>query len=315
MSKKLIAVAAAAALALSALAPANAAGASLTVAPTSTAGVQAIPAGTGLTSTTAYEVPVPSQDVLRVTGETNRTAIEFSVNTRSNGASITVASTGGVELLTTAQVGASGVTTATGVQSLSMTSDSTGLAKFVAYSTSTTAASIVVTESGATPASNTIFVKGTTAKANGYTISATVPSLAAVSALIEFDVVVKDMFGNAIETLTSTDVDVATLGGTLPVDGVWSTTRKVYEASVTNRATAGGIGVDVSLTAKATKVAAFGNPVQSLFFTVSAADLQAAVTALQAEVAALKADYNALVKKWNKRVDSRKAPKKKAALK
>jgi hypothetical protein len=302
MSKKLIAVAAAAALALSALAPANAAGASLTVAPTSTAGVQEVPAGTGLTSTTAYEVPVPSQDVLRVTGTTNRTAIEFSVNTRSNGASITVASTGGVELLTTAQVGASGVTTATGVQSLTMTSDSNGLAKFVAYSTSTTAASIVVTESGSTPASNTIFVKGTTAKANGYTITTSVPSLAAVSALIEFDVVVKDMFGNAIESLTGSEVDVTTLGGTLPVDGAWSSTRKVYEGSVTNRSTAGSIGVQVALEAKATKVAAFGNPVQSLFFTVSAADLQAAVTALQAQVAALTADYNALAKKFNTKV-------------
>mgnify|MGYP006898283914 CR=1 FL=1 len=59
----------------------------------------------------------------------------------------------------------------------------------------------------------------------------------------------------------------------------------------------------------------FGTRVQSAFFATNAADLSAQVTALTAQVAALTADYNALVKKWNKRVDSRKAPKKKAALK
>jgi outer membrane murein-binding lipoprotein Lpp len=52
-----------------------------------------------------------------------------------------------------------------------------------------------------------------------------------------------------------------------------------------------------------------------MFVTFSTSSIAEQVTALTAQVATLKADYNALAAKWNKRVASKTAPKKKVALK
>ena len=159
MSKKLIAVAAAAALALTALvAPANAANSTLEVTVPAFTEAQYGDAdavtvvGTGLTSTAAWEVAVPSQDVIRSTSTAARSALGLLVKTRSDNAAVAVTSTGSVKLLTAAQLAASTTTSATGTQSLSLTANDSGVATFFAYSTSTTAGSITVTEAGTTPA-------------------------------------------------------------------------------------------------------------------------------------------------------------------
>jgi hypothetical protein len=314
MSKKLIAVAAAAALALTGLVavPANSAGANLTLLPSAT--VQATPAGTGLTSTTAWEVPVPSQDVLRLSTTVSRSVIALEVNTRSNNAAIAVTSTGAVKLITAAQLAASTTTTATGTQTLSLTANDSGVATFYAYNTSTTAGSVTVVESGTTPASNTGWVKGTTDANNAYKVTASIPTIAGIGSLVEYTATVVDMFGNA---LTTPVVDSQTLGGdaTDPAGMTYNSVTKVYEDEFTNRTTAGQTAVLVSIAVSADKVTAFGSKVTSVFASINAADLQATVTSLTAQVAALTADYNALAAKWNARVASKKAPKKAVTLK
>jgi hypothetical protein len=321
MSKKLIAVAAAAALALTALvAPANAAGSSLTVLPTTiaapAAGSQPAPTGTGLTSTAAWEVPVPSQDVLRLTSTVSRSVLALEVSTRSDNAAVSVTSTGAVKLVNASQLAASTSTTATGTQTLSLTANDSGKVTFYAYNTSTSAGSITVTEAGTTPASNTVWVKGTTDANNAYKLAATAPSIAGLGSLVEYTATVVDMFGNA---LTTPVVNQQTLGGDATggtaTAMTYKTTTKVYEGSFTNRTTAGAAALLISVAISADTVKAFGAKTTSVFVNINGTDLNAAITALQAEVAALKADYNALAAKWNKRVASKTAPKKAVATK
>ena len=314
MSKKLIAVAAAAALALTGLVavPANSASANLSIDDVSPTTVSQ----TGLTSSTAFEVPVPSQDVLRATATTtSRSALALEITTRSDNAAVTVTSTGAVKLLTAAQLAASTTTTATGTQSLSLTANDSGKVTFYAYNTSTTAGSITAVESGTTPASNTVWVKGTTDANNAYKLAATAPSIAGVGATVDYTATVVDMFGNA---LTTASVKSQVLGGNAtgaddPM--TYDSTAKVYEGDFTNRTTAGQVALLVSIAVSADTVTAFGAKTTSVFFNINGQDLQAAVTALQAEVAALKADYNKLANRWNKRVADKKAPRKAVTLK
>jgi hypothetical protein len=319
MSKKLIAVAAAAALALTALvAPANAANATLEVSVPAIASIgdaqDVAVVGTGLTSTAAWEVAVPSQDVLRSTSTAARSVLGLLVKTRSDNAAVAVTATGSVKLITAAQLAASTTTSATGTQSLSLTSNDSGQVTFYAYNTSTSAGSVTVTESGTTPAANTVWVKGTTSAANAYKLSATAPSIAGIGSLVEYTATVADMFGNAITTAA---VDANTLGGdaTDPGAATYNAVTKVYEGEFTNRTTAGTTALLVSIAVSADKVTAFGAKTTSVFVSINGQDLQAAITALQAEVAALKADYNALAKRWNDRLAAKKAPKKSVTLK
>jgi hypothetical protein len=324
MSKKLIAVAAAAALALTGLVavPANSAAATLTIAPTAiggvAAGAQGSVVGLGATSTDAIESAVPSQDVLRSTSTASRSVIALKVTTRSNNAAITVTSTGAVKLLTATQLAAATTTTATGTQSLSLSSNDAGEVIIYAYSTSTSAGTITATEAGATPASNTVFFKGTTSAGNAYKVTVTAPTVAGLGSLVEYTATVVDMFGNAIPSIAN--LKHTTLGGdasaTVPTNNMsYDSVDKVYEGEFTNRTTAGPVALLVALTSSADSIKAFGAKTASVFVNINGTDLQAAITALQAEVAALKADYNALATKWNKRLALKKAPKKAATLK
>jgi hypothetical protein len=321
MSKKLIAVAAAAALALTALvAPANATNSALeislqTTPPQDGTGVNGVAVvGSGLTSTAAWEVAVPSQDVIRATNTASRSALALEIETRSNNAAVAVTSTGSVKLLTAAQLAAATTTSATGTQSLSLTTNDTGDVVFYAYNTSTSAGSITVVESGTTPASNTIWVKGTTNAANAYKLAVTAPTTAGIGSTVEFTATVVDMFGNAV---TTADVQGDTLGGDATVPGTvgYNSVSKVYEGDFTSRTTAGQVALLVKMDVSAAAVKAFGAKTTSVFVNINAADLQAVVTALQAEVAALKADYNKLAARWNKKVDNKRTLKKKVALK
>jgi hypothetical protein len=312
MSKKLIAVAAAAALALTALvAPANAAGANLTVLPVAP---NASLSTDGLTSTTAFVVAVPSQDVLRSTDTASRSVLALEVSTRSNNAAVAVTASGAVKLVTAAQLAASTTTSATGTSTLSLTSNDSGKVTFYAYNTSTTAGTVTVAESGTTPASNTVWVKGSTGAGNAYKLTAVAPTIGGLGSLVEYTATVVDMFGNAI---TTASVDANTLGGdaTDPGAATYNAVTKVYEGEFTNRTTAGTTALLVSIAVSADKVTAFGAKTTSVFVSINGQDLQAAITALQAEVAALKADYNALAARWNKRVADKKAPKKAVATK
>jgi hypothetical protein len=317
MSKKLIAVAAAAALALTALVAVPASATSLTVTAGTVGAADGPLAGDGLASTTPWTVAVPSQDVLRATSTASRSVLTVVVTSIEANAALTVTATGGVKLINATQLAASTTTTATGTSTLSLSANDSKSATFYAYNTSTSAGSIVVNEvkAGTVIGANTRWVRGVTYAGNAYKVNAVVPTIAGLSSTVEFSATVVDMFGNAIENAHTITPQLLGGDGTIAGTMTWSATKKIYEDSFVNRTTAGTVALSIPITPSADTITAFGAKSVSSFTLINGADLNAAITALNAEVAKLKADYNALVERWNKRVDSRKAPKKKVALK
>jgi hypothetical protein len=311
MSKKLIAVAAAAALALTGLVavPANS-----TVGPFAVT-VNGNSGGTGLNADAAYTVKLPTQDVLRYNATVDTTTSTFRIEVQTPGTTDTVrvVSTGGVKVLTKTAFDALTSTTnnsKAGSQDVSLAAAG-GSAEFILFTTSTTAASVTVSSGsnssvfwvdGIDPAPYNVAVKNA---------PATVPT----SVDTKVDFTVTDAFGNAIETTTNvaiTKVGPVTLSN--PAKLTWDTDRKTLTATITGSA-AGNASVNVELSPAATKIDAFGTP-KTVFFTVAVGGTQAEViTALTAQVTALKADYNKLAARWNKRVADKKAPKKAVALK
>ncbi len=317
MSKKLIAVASAAALALSALvaAPANAAAFGVTVS-------QATDSSTaGTSATTAFTIKVPeTNEIVSTTSTTTSRAIKFVVATTTATGTVNASVTGGLRILTQAQLDDADTTVATGTTSLSVAAVSES-ATFYVYSTSTTAGTLTVTNDGN---SYVKYIKGIVGTAYG--ISAKFPTAVNSSSNSSIDVTVTDVFGNPITETTAVAFSAGTL--TTAVVGAasvvtsataytWNVTRKVWEGKVIGSTTPGGVALTVTLSGGLADQTAngFAAPVLSAFTSLSNADLSAQVTALTAQVAALTADYNALAAKWNKRVASKKAPKKAVALK
>ena len=336
MSKKLIAVASAAALALAGLVAMPTA-ANATLGPFGVSSAvsdtlsRAAASANGTTGDLELTILVPSQDVLRLNvmdvpaNSTTGTLLRHIVTTPVGGAAVTVtAAGGGARLVTQAQVTAGNLTTASGTASVSVTTDSTGKVTVYSYTTST-ADSTLTFVSGAN--SQVIFIKGVSPKSYAYKLNFTAsPTDTAPGGEITFTGTVTDGFGNVLRLIDSADTVLTGLGGNLTAiseaEFAQNATTGVITFKAVNRSTTGpaamSLAMHTTLTAVAgapARITAFGAPVGTQFFAVNAVDLSAQVTALTAQVAALKADYNALVTKWNKRVDSRKAPKKKAALK
>ena len=328
MSKKLIAVAAAAALALSALVatPAMAAPFSVTV-------LGEFGATAGTTATDAIVVNAPSQNVLRFdntagsAASTTGTVIRMDVVTTAGSAGVTATATGGVKLLTETQAGTTesklvDLTVASGTDSVSAISTSGATVSIYAYATSTTAGTITITQTG-TANSSVLFVKAKSEKTNSYKLNFTATAATAAGGDVTISGTVTDMFGNLM-TLATADLVIDGIGGNLatPIatrtEFAVNSTTKVHTFKVKNRDTNGSAAMLLKLnsaTAQADEVTAFGTRVNNQFFAVTAVDLAAQVTALTAQVSALTADYNALAAKWNKRVASKTAPKKAVTLK
>jgi hypothetical protein len=328
MSKKLIAVVSAAALALTglvAVAPANASAGPFQV---STSVGQA--SGTGIASgASALNILVPSQDVLRYDSNsptsgatTTGTVARVTIQTTTVAATVNLVATAGTKLLTLAQCDAlTTLNSTSGVDTLSVVSDSSADAVFCVFTTTTANTTVTATQAG-TSNSAVINVRGVSAKKNGYKLTLTAtPLTTSPSGVITFKGSMVDMFGNAMTGLVAGDFTATGIGGTLSsptiTEYVADATTGAFTFEIANRTTtgAGAINIQVAAAALADAQTRFGTRVQSAFFATNAVDLSAQVAALTAQVAALTADYNALVTKWNKRVDSRKAPKKKAALK
>ncbi len=315
MSKKLIAVAAAAALALTGLvgiAPASAA-------PFSVGNLLGANSGAGATAADPAKINVPSTDVFRYASagsSTTGTVIRFPVTATGSGVAITVTATGSVRLLTATQLGTATSNVKTGTTTLSLTSDGSSAAEFYAYNTSTTTGSVTINEGAA---STIRYVQGVTGAFNAYTMNFTAPTATSPGANIEFSGTVVDMFGNNVEGVKFVAVG---LGGNLTGSTSFNTpdydaVTKVYSFKIANRNTAGNAAWSISLaddTKADEKKSSFGAQVSNQFFTVNAADLSAVVTALQAQVAALTAQlaesrpkarsvtkkrYNTLARKWN----------------
>jgi len=327
MSKKLIAVASAAALALAGLVAiptvATAAVGPFAVAIDGAATNSVSRDGT--TSAKSYQINVPSADVLRfaaannAVGTTNGTVsvVKLTVTTPGATDAITVTATGGVEVITDTVFDGGEATTATGTQTLSDVA-ADGNATIYAYTTSTTAGTVVVSSGGS---SKTIFISGLSTHV--YKLNLTATATAAISGDVTITGTAVDAFGNNLTTsVPEASWTVTGLGGNftgaaLTDTFTYDSTAKTYKMVVTNRSSAGSAALSVTLAdaVKSVAVTAFGTPVLTAFFTVNAADLAAQVTALTAQVAALTADYNALAAKWNKRVASKTAPKKAVTLK
>jgi hypothetical protein len=307
MSKKLIAVAAAAALALTGLVatPATSAVGAWSLAVTGNIG------GNGLTDPSAYTVNIPTQDVLRFNSTGGATTSTMRVVTTAPGTTDTVraVATGGVKVVVAATWdAATSRTTTLGSADVSAVS-ADGNATFYVYSTST-ANGTVTFSSGSN--SSVINVKGINPAAYNVALKSAVGTIA-TSVDTKIDLNVTDAFGNAIEANTSATITkVGPLTLSNPAQITWDADRKTMTTTVTGTA-AGSASVEISL--GATKIDAFGTP-KVIFFTTTIGGTQAElITALTAQVTALTADYNKLAARWNKRVADKKAPKKAVALK
>jgi outer membrane murein-binding lipoprotein Lpp len=330
MSKKLIAVASAAALALAGLvgiAPANSAVGPFAV--THTGAATNDVARDGSTATKAIQINVPSDDVIRTnttsvvaTGNTsNSTAIKFVVTTPGSTDTITVSSTGGVKVLSATQFAASTTTSATGTQTLTVPA-ADGNADIYAYTTTTAGGTVVISAAGSSKTYNLVGLSTTAYKMN-FTQGASAP----LEGKFTLTGTVKDAFGNDLTTaLAFGDFNITILGGSAAATKAavatanfkYTAATKTYTITGNVRDSAGSQAVVIDIGNRliaGTKVTAFGDPVVEQFFTVTATDLATQVTALTAQVAALTADYNALAAKWNKRVASKTAPKKAVATK
>jgi hypothetical protein len=323
MSKKLIAVAAAAALALTSLvgvAPASATtitSVKIQVDDDQLDGGTATVSHVGTTSVSAVTwMSSRTLDLLDSTLTTTRNVIRFEVTTGA-ATTITVSSTLGVFVVNSLvdSAGAAQKITA-GVQSMSGSTISSNLRyTFWAYNNSTTAGKLTISTPGST---NTYNVKGTVG--TGYNLSDVKFPTTVTSGVTEADSTAKitfqvtDAYGNQLTAAGAPDsVVVGIFGATVTVPA-YNTTRKQYEATVHGTATS-SVAMSVTLQAPDLSANGFAKPVTYAFSSVSGASLATQVTNLTAQVATLTAQlavsrliedsvtqdkYNTLARKWNK---------------
>jgi hypothetical protein len=344
MSKKLIAVAAAAALALTGLVATTSASA-LPVVKDEAAGqsylsvTAAANRGGSGTSADPFTFPVPNAGTVATTSE----ALTFTVSSTLKSRPVTVTTTAGIKVLDELGNSTNKYIASSGKDSLTLTTTSSGTLTFVAFPTTTSTGTVTVsiTDASTPPVVDTtqVYIKGTAGAA--YAIkSVTAPTSVAPEGKGTFVAVLVDAFGNpaiaAGDTLSVTVVG----GGTSSfaseatnADGKTGTNAKVSYSATSKRTAgvltagkvAGQIAVAMSLdTAAATdaQIAAFGTPVASYFTVITTAALSGQITTLTAQVAtltasvtALTADYNKLAARWNKKVANKTTLKKKVALK
>jgi hypothetical protein len=312
MSKKLIAVAAAAALALTGLVatPANA----------STITKVAITTNEATISTTNVASHATTDDAVAaatamttrtldwtLSGTTTRNVVRFDVTTAS-AASLAITSTGGVKVLATLVDGTGAALPVTaGSQALPGSTTASALTYvFYAFNTSTTAGAVVI-DSGTTK--TTHYVKGTLYGAYNIVDAVFPTALTAGSNTSKVTFKMTDPYGNPV-TAAGTAPTPTGFGASFAAP-TYSATTKLWSSTITVEAGAANVAINIALPATTADLSAngFAKPVMSAFKLISAGDLATQVTALTAQVAALTAsvsaltaDYNALAKKFNKKV-------------
>jgi hypothetical protein len=314
MSKKLIAVAAAAALALTGLVATPASAASFTV---------DIDASTNVTGHASSDSAVAAGDDNNTgtldylsSASTTRNVVRFVVNHAAT-TTISVNVDGGGKLTESLLAADETTKLKNGAGSASLSKSVTGASAytFYAYTNSTsTPAKITI----ATPTTTrTYWIKATVGAA--YNLTNVVFPTSVLSGetnsntnknVVSFSIT--DQFGNAVTsgaTATLTGV-----GATFSGAATYDSTRKKWEANVYGTAQK-NVSMQLDLTAVDLSDNGFAAPVKYAFSSASAGSLADQVTALTAQVAALKVDYNKLAARWNKLVASKKAPKKTVATK
>jgi hypothetical protein len=325
MSKKLIAVASAAALALSALVVMPTAAVASTFAVAIDGAATNSVDRAGGTSATSLQINVPTNDVLRfvesdASSSVTRdgTVIEMVVTTAGSTDDITITTTGGVKVITDTVFDSGDATSATA--SASTDKAASNEATLYAFTTSTAAGTVVISAGGS---SQTIYISGLSTF--GYKMNFSASASAGVSGEFELKGTVVDAFGNNLTSaLEEGDFKITILGGSTSSpeaavdedDFDYSSTSKTYTITGAVRDSVGSQAVYLALddAVAADKVSALGSTVTNQFFTITAADLAAQVTALTAQVAALTAQlaesrpnatsvtkkrYNTLARKWN----------------
>jgi hypothetical protein len=322
MSKKLIAVASAAALALTALvgiAPANATAASIAYAATGGDGSIATP----------YTAAVPSANSI----SSGVNALRITVSGLVAGDTVTVSSAGSAKVVGD-EIGASSLIKVTSFGSASLTDTVAGSATdsvFYVYDTqvanaSTLTIAIKETNSGVVATSSTTkYFKATVGPAHQLT-DLTVADTVAASTVLSATFKIKDVFGNEIGSSGSTIATV--LAGGTPVNSgiaTYDTTRKVYQVQTTSPANTdpfiitltGGSAVADNGLGKSSLVAI--KIMNSPATATANATATAQIAALTAQLAAsrpiatsvTKKKYNTLARKWNAAFPSQKVALKK----
>jgi hypothetical protein len=303
MSKKLLAVASATALALSALvgvapAMANAPAASLT-------GSNGNSATTGPgTSASPVLQNVPDENTL--VGDDSAAIVISNLSTFDV---VRITTSGKVRITTAETVGSADVNVTTlGTQSFSSTRSALGSLTVYANTTDTTTTEIkweVVRTNLTTGGS--LWIKGVAGQAYAVT-NVTAPAVLANGATSEIRFAVTDVFGNQIE---ATPITAALTGAAANVDGVWDAALKLHKGTITSNTnnpfilTVDGNGS----TANPGSVAGFAATTISVPVVINAAGASSQITNLTAQVAALtaqlaasvtKVKYNKLARKWNR---------------
>jgi hypothetical protein len=322
MSKKLIAVAAAAALALTGLVAVPAGATAISNVTIyhggNTAGQQLTAGHTDSDSAVSASTFAAARNVVfntSLTNATTRTAVRFDVNTAAAASAINITATGGVRMIATI---ASTTKVTDGVQALNGSTVAGALTyTFYAWNTSSTAGTVKV-DTGSS--AMTFYVKGVTGP--GYNIATPVwpTSLPQSSNDKKVTFTVTDAYGNAVSSNQEAPA-IGVLGGTAPAP-TYNSTSKLWESTVTVSATATSVALQLSVAAVDLSSNGFAAPANVAFTTVASGSLSAQVTALTAQVAALTAtvtaltdEYNKLATRFNKRVTLKKAPTKKVVLK
>jgi hypothetical protein len=304
MSKKLIAVAAAAALALTGLV---ASPASANVSITGTM------ASAGLTKAGAKTLDVPA-DAEVTSADVGTSLVLVTVGLAAKGDKATVTSSDGVFLLDEPGDDDNKYTAKSGLKEWSYTAKSAGDdAVFYVYTTSTTEGTFSV-EVGANK--TTRWVVGDETTLVPYTLTVTAPSSVGTAAPAKANVVVAlvDLFGNALTGVTyENEFDEGFVGSGTLTDVEWNGTNKRYEAKAYGTA-AGPFSITINIFSDVDDVDGYADAKLSFFSTLNAADAETQVTALTAQVAALQAQleasrpiatsvtkkrYNTLARKWN----------------
>jgi hypothetical protein len=332
MSKKLIAVASAAALALTGLvgiAPASATPASIayTVAGSVSTG--------GSTAAAPFEIPVPQTNSLEAAN-----VVEIAITGVKLGDTMTVTVTSGPAKVTKGLHTASGLVNVSTLGAASQTttiSNSDTDEDFFVYTTSTSVVSTIsisITETDGSTKSTTSatkYVEGTSSATdstgNVYKLKNLVaPASLAIGVEGEVTFNVTDAFDNVLETPTIAGAITAS-GQTLSNSGVatWDSIRKLHVAKLTSTTTDPFvINVDTNgsgRTNSQASVSGLGTAVTEAVLVVNSPAVASANTSLTAQVAALTAQlaesrpkatsvtkkrYNTLARKWNAAFPSQK---------
>jgi hypothetical protein len=332
MSKKLIAIAAAAALALTGLVATPASATTITQIVVTHGGIKGSDAGvedvlnisTLLSSQTssdsAYTIASDNTDRKVYFGSSTdavtRNAVRAVVTTGA-ASTLSISSTAGVKVAAslTDSAGAA-IAHDGGAVSLSGTTATGALTyTFYAWTTSTTAGSVTV-DSGSSKF--VFYVKAKVGPAYNL-VDVTYPaSLYTGETDAKVTWKLTDQWGNPVTT--GTGIQPTGFGADFAV-ATYSATTKLW-SSVISGIDESNVAINVAMSATDLSANGFAKPVKSSFKMISAGDLAAQVTTLTAQVAtltasvtALTADYNKLANRFNSRVTLKKAPTKKVALK